>query len=63
MKTNPVKYFIMILNSNFRNSIKLTGRTHPFQIKYMCRAVRELNPNVKCSDKIVFRILINKSKR
>jgi len=59
MKTNPAKYFIMLLNSNFRNSIQLTGRTHLLQIKYMCRAVRELNPNVKYNDKIMF-IIINK---
>lgn len=60
METDPAKYFIMLLTSNFRSSIKFTGMTHILVFKYKFRALKELNLNVKCSDKTVCRI--NKSK-
>lgn len=61
MKTDPAKYFIMLLTSNSRSSIRFTGMTHILIAKYISRASDELNLNVKCSDKTAFRI--NKSKR
>lgn len=60
MKTDPAKYFIMLLTSNFRSSIKFTEMTHIPIAKYIFRALDELDLNVKCSDKTAFRI--NKSK-
>lgn len=50
----------MLLTSNFRSSINSTGMTHILVVNHIFRALKELNLNVKCSDKTVFKI--NKSK-
>ena len=44
----------MLLTSKFRSSIKFTGMIHI--VKYIFRALKELNLNVKGSDKTAFRI-------
>lgn len=56
MKTDPEKYLIMLLTSDFRSSIKFTGMIHILKAKYIFRALDELDLNVKCSDKTAFKI-------